>query len=116
MKTNYKLALAVLAGVSIGVAGAKAMHGRQVTPPPAYVISEVDTMDLTGIPKYELFNIAPFIAENPRAQCDTGFAERSKTGVGAALARLLRDPAGAMDERAAERPAEPAAIRGQRVR
>ena len=52
MKTNHKLALAVLAGVSIGIAGAKAMHVRQVTPPPVYVISEVDAMDLTGLQKY----------------------------------------------------------------
>jgi hypothetical protein len=52
MKTNQKLALAVLAGVSIGVAGAKAMLARQVTPPPVYVISEVDAMDLTGLQKY----------------------------------------------------------------
>src|SRR5271155_4265193 len=52
MKTNYRLALAVLAGVSIGIAGAKAMHAGQVTPPPAYVISEVDAMDLAGLQKY----------------------------------------------------------------
>jgi hypothetical protein len=52
MKTNHKLALAVLAGVSIGVAGAKAMHAREATPPPVYVISEVDEMDLTGLQKY----------------------------------------------------------------
>jgi hypothetical protein len=52
MKTNHKLALAVLTGVSIGVAGAKAMHARQVTPPPVYVISEVDAMDLAGLQKY----------------------------------------------------------------
>jgi uncharacterized protein (DUF1330 family) len=51
MKTNYRLALAVLAGVSIGIVGAKAMHARQVTPP-AYVISEVDAMDLDGLQKY----------------------------------------------------------------
>jgi uncharacterized protein (DUF1330 family) len=52
MNTNHKLALAALAGVAIGAAGAKAMHARQVTPPPAYIISEVDAMDLTGTQKY----------------------------------------------------------------
>ncbi len=52
MRTNHKLVLAVLFGVSIGVVGATAMHARQVTPPPAYLISEVDAMDLTGILKY----------------------------------------------------------------
>jgi uncharacterized protein (DUF1330 family) len=53
MKTNYKLSLAVLVGVTIGVAGATAIHARQVQAPlPAYLISEVDAMDLTGIQKY----------------------------------------------------------------
>jgi uncharacterized protein (DUF1330 family) len=47
MKTNYKLALAVLAGVSIGVAGAKAIQAQQVKAPPAYVISEVDALQVT---------------------------------------------------------------------
>jgi len=52
MKTNYRLALAGFAGVLIGIAGAKAMYAGQVTPPPAYVISEVDAMDLAGLQKY----------------------------------------------------------------
>jgi uncharacterized protein (DUF1330 family) len=52
MTTNHKLSLAVLAGVSIGVAGASAIHAYQVKTPPAYVISEVDAMDLTGLQKY----------------------------------------------------------------
>jgi len=42
VKTNYKLALAVLAGVSIGLAAAPAIHAQQVKAPPAYVIAEVD--------------------------------------------------------------------------
>jgi len=53
MKTNYKLPLAMLVGVTIGVAAATAIYARQVKPPlPAYLISEVDAMDLTGIQKY----------------------------------------------------------------
>jgi uncharacterized protein (DUF1330 family) len=52
MKTNHKIVLALLLGVSIGVAGAKAIRAQQVPPPPAYLISEVDSMDLTGIQKY----------------------------------------------------------------
>jgi uncharacterized protein (DUF1330 family) len=82
MKTNHKLVLAVLAGVSIGVAGAKAMHGRQITPPPAYVISEVDAMDVTGLQKYGekvLDTLAPFnghyhflVAGGARAQALDG--------------------------------------------
>jgi uncharacterized protein (DUF1330 family) len=42
MKTHYKLALAVLAGVSSGVAAAQAIHAQQVKGPPAYVIAEVE--------------------------------------------------------------------------
>jgi uncharacterized protein (DUF1330 family) len=45
METNHKLALAVLAGVSIGVAGATAIHAQQVKTPPAYVIAEVERKD-----------------------------------------------------------------------
>jgi uncharacterized protein (DUF1330 family) len=52
MKTNHKLALAVLAGVSIGVAGAMAIHAQQVKTPPAYVIAEVDVTDPTTLQKY----------------------------------------------------------------
>jgi hypothetical protein len=37
MKTNYKLALPVLAGVLIGVTGARAIHAQQAKAPPAYV-------------------------------------------------------------------------------
>lgn len=51
MKTPHKLALAVLTCVSIGVAGAKALYERQV-PPPVYVISEADAVDLAGIREY----------------------------------------------------------------
>ena len=52
MRTNHKLALAVLAGVSIGVAGVKAIHAQQVKTPPAYVIAEVDVTDPTTFQKY----------------------------------------------------------------
>jgi uncharacterized protein (DUF1330 family) len=52
MKTNYKLALAVLAGVLLGVAGAEAIHAQQVKTPPAYVIAEVDVTDPATMRKY----------------------------------------------------------------
>ena len=52
MKTNGKLALAVLAGVSIGVAGARAIHAQQVKTPPGYVIAEVEVTDPTTLQKY----------------------------------------------------------------
>ncbi len=52
MQANHKLALAVLAGVSIGVAGASAIHARQAKAPPAYVISEADEIqDLPTLQK-----------------------------------------------------------------
>jgi uncharacterized protein (DUF1330 family) len=52
MKTNHKLSLAVLGGVSIGVAGATAIHAQQAKVPPAYVIAEVDVTDPTTFQKY----------------------------------------------------------------
>jgi uncharacterized protein (DUF1330 family) len=52
MKTNYKLALAVLAGVSLGVAGAEAIHAQQVKTPPAYIIADVDVTDQATFQKY----------------------------------------------------------------
>jgi len=53
MKTNHKLTLALLAGISIGVVGAKAIHAQQAKVPPAYVISEVDVIeDMPLLQKY----------------------------------------------------------------
>ncbi len=52
MKMNRKLALAVLAGVSIGVAGVMAIQAQQVKTPPGYVIAEVEVTDRTGMQKY----------------------------------------------------------------
>jgi uncharacterized protein (DUF1330 family) len=52
MKTNHKLALSMLAGASIGVAGAKAIHAQEGRTPPAYVIAEVDVTDPTTFQKY----------------------------------------------------------------
>jgi uncharacterized protein (DUF1330 family) len=52
MKTNHKLALAVLVGVAIGIAGATAIHARQVKAPPAFVIAEVDVVDPATFQKY----------------------------------------------------------------
>jgi uncharacterized protein (DUF1330 family) len=52
MKTNHKLTLAVLAGVSLGVAGAQAIHPQQPKVPPGYVIAEVDVTDPSTMQKY----------------------------------------------------------------
>ena len=42
MKKNHQLALAMLAGVSIGVTVAAAIYAQQTKTPPAYVIAELD--------------------------------------------------------------------------
>ncbi|MFZ0819148.1 MAG: DUF1330 domain-containing protein [Candidatus Acidiferrales bacterium] len=52
MKTNHKLALAVLAGITIGVACSMAVHARQIKPAPGYVIAEVDVTDPASMQKY----------------------------------------------------------------
>ena len=66
MKTNYKLALAVLAGVSLGVAGAEAIHAQQVKTPPAYIIADVEVTDPATFQKYAdkvPETLAPFNAQ-----------------------------------------------------
>src|SRR5712692_6834427 len=63
MKTNHKQALAVLAGVLIGVAGATAIHAQQAKAAPGYVIAEVDVTDPTNMQKYGVKvpeTLAPF--------------------------------------------------------
>jgi uncharacterized protein (DUF1330 family) len=52
MKANRKLALSVLAGISIGVGGAEAIHAQQGKTPPGYVIAEVDVTDPATMQKY----------------------------------------------------------------
>jgi uncharacterized protein (DUF1330 family) len=53
MKANHKLALATLIGVMIGVvAGAAAIHARQVNAAPGYVIAEVEVTDPATLQKY----------------------------------------------------------------
>jgi uncharacterized protein (DUF1330 family) len=42
VKTNHKLTLAVLVGVSTGLGAAQAIHPQQVKVPPAYVIAEIE--------------------------------------------------------------------------
>jgi uncharacterized protein (DUF1330 family) len=52
VKANHKLALAVVVGVTIGVAGATAIHAQQEKVAPGYVIAEVDVTDLATMQKY----------------------------------------------------------------
>ena len=52
MKANYTLAMGVLAGAAIGVAGAAAIHAQQVKAAPAYLIAEVEVTDPATFQKY----------------------------------------------------------------
>lgn len=53
MKTNHKLALAVLTGALIGFAGARAIHAQQAKAPPGYIIYEADAvLDVPNLQKY----------------------------------------------------------------
>jgi len=50
---NHHLALAVLASFLIGAAGSAVIHAQQTkTPPPAYVIAEVEVTDPAAFQKY----------------------------------------------------------------
>jgi uncharacterized protein (DUF1330 family) len=61
MKANHKLAVAVLVGVSMGVAGAHAMRAQQAKPAPGYVIAEVDVTDPDAFKKYSE-KVPPIVA------------------------------------------------------
>jgi len=52
MRTNHKLALAVLVGVASGIAGGVSIHARQMKAVPGYVIAEVDVKDPAMFKKY----------------------------------------------------------------
>jgi uncharacterized protein (DUF1330 family) len=52
MKSKRKLLLTVLIASAIGVAGARAIHARQVKTNPAYVIAEVEVTDPATFQKY----------------------------------------------------------------
>jgi uncharacterized protein (DUF1330 family) len=52
MKTKHKVALATLAGIAIGAAGAKGMPAQQTQTPPGYVIAEVEVTDPGTMQKY----------------------------------------------------------------
>jgi uncharacterized protein (DUF1330 family) len=52
MKTNHKLILAVLVGALVGVAGATAIHARQMKMAPGFVVAEVDITDPATFQKY----------------------------------------------------------------
>jgi hypothetical protein len=45
MNTKGNLALAVLAGISIGAVSVMAVHAQEAKTPPAYLIAETDVTD-----------------------------------------------------------------------
>jgi uncharacterized protein (DUF1330 family) len=52
MSTNWKLALAMLVGTSLGIIGASVIHAQQVKTSPGYVVAEVEVTDPVAIKKY----------------------------------------------------------------
>jgi len=52
MNKNGKLALAVLAGISIGAVSVMAIHAQEAKTPPAYLIAETEVTDRTAFQKY----------------------------------------------------------------
>jgi uncharacterized protein (DUF1330 family) len=52
MNINRKLLFAVFLGAVIGVAGATAIHARQMKILPGYVVAEVDVTDPAGFKEY----------------------------------------------------------------
>jgi uncharacterized protein (DUF1330 family) len=55
MNTNRNLALAVLAGISIGAMGVMAIHAQEaktLPAPPAYLIAETEVTDRAAFQKY----------------------------------------------------------------
>jgi uncharacterized protein (DUF1330 family) len=53
VKSSYKVFVAALAGLIVGAAAHRGMHGQQVKPSPVYVISEADAItDSTAVRDY----------------------------------------------------------------
>ena len=52
MRLNYRIALVLMAGILIGVAGARLVHAQQPRTAPAYVIAEVEVTDPSTLQKY----------------------------------------------------------------
>jgi hypothetical protein len=52
MNTKGNLALAVLAGISIGAVSVMAVHAQEAKTPPAYLIAETEVTDRAGFQNY----------------------------------------------------------------
>jgi hypothetical protein len=78
-----QIAVAVLAGISTGVAGAKAIQAQPAKTPPGYLIAEVEVTDLTAIQKYGENvpeTLAPFNPRSRSQQPDPGSRGRTAKG------------------------------------
>ena len=62
MNTNGKLALTVLAGISIGAMSVMAIHAQEAKTPPAYLIAETEIADRDAFQKWaeKVPETAPF--------------------------------------------------------
>jgi len=52
MNTKGNVALAVLAGISIGAVSVTAIHAQETKTPPAYLIAETEITDRAAFQKY----------------------------------------------------------------
>jgi uncharacterized protein (DUF1330 family) len=52
MNEYYKVAMAVIVGILVGIASARAIQVEQPKTPPGYVIAEVEVTDLDTMQKY----------------------------------------------------------------
>ena len=52
MKKNYKAALALLAGITLGGASIQVLHAQTKSAVPVYVVNEVDVTDQAGFRTY----------------------------------------------------------------
>jgi uncharacterized protein (DUF1330 family) len=61
MKTRYAVALSILAGIPVGAAAVQALHAQAKSP--AYVVAEIDVMDLAPYDKEYVPPAAKAIAD-----------------------------------------------------
>src|SRR5215469_15285365 len=61
MNTKGDLALALLAGISIGAVSVMAVHAQEAKTPPAYLIAETEETDRAAFQKYKVpETLAPY--------------------------------------------------------
>jgi uncharacterized protein (DUF1330 family) len=83
MKTNYKVAIALVAGVAIGGAAIQGLHAQ--AKPKAYVVTESEVLDAAAAAAYSPLNQAAQKAAGGRSFRTTG---RTVANVGVAPKRV----------------------------